>query len=244
MSDHRNIPESRRRAARTVGVALVALLAVGLGGCDWNPKKHVVIPTALPITAPDDEGPVVTVSQDVQGFHAVSLVGVGTVFIRHGGAESLTITAGELMIPYLSARVSGGTLILESDLPNGIQSTETIIFTVTVRDLDRVELAGVGAIDVEGIDAPAFLASLSGAGSIRAAGRVDRQEVLVSGTGSYAGEDLASRTTNVHITGINTAVVRVSERLEGFVAGLCVLEYYGDPVVAITGNGTVRRLGP
>jgi len=92
------------------------------------------------------------------------------------------------------------------------------------------------------IDANAFSVNASGVTNIRVAGTVDRQTIKLSGTSTYAGQRLATRVTMVNISGVSSAVVRVSERLEGDVSGFAVLEYLGDPTINVsaTGSGVVR----
>ncbi len=233
----------RQSAAAAACTAFISILVLGSAGCEWH-HDGGSSSTAPPIPAIVPPGSWVTVNRDVQGFNAVALEGVGSAFIEHGASESLTISADEALIPYLTSEVSAGTLILGLDLPSTNQSVHSISFDVTVVNLDRVELTGVGGIDARHIDTPDFGARLTGVGDVFTEGRADRQEIVLSGVGAYRGGSLSSRVTHVDLTGVNLAVVRASERLTGFVGGLSVLEYYGDPVVAITGNGTLRRLGP
>jgi hypothetical protein len=238
-------PQSRK--AIVAGAVLLAWAVLGSTGCDLHHKSkgsRYVSPVAPFVLPPDPSGAVVTESRAVQGFNAVSMESVGIVVVEHSGAESLAITAEETLLPYLTSEVSGDTLVLGSDLPDGSRQASAILFEVGVMSLDRVAFSGVGGIDARGIDTRDFRALLTGVGDIQVEGRVDRQEVDISGVGAYRAADLSSRTAVVNMSGVNQAVVRVSERLEGFVVSPCVLEYYGDPVVAISGGGTVRRLGP
>ncbi len=185
----------------------------------------------------------VTQSRPVQGFSGVSLIGVGQVFIEQGPVESLTITAGEDLLPRLTSEVVGDMLLLGKEPGFNVSSAQEIVFRVTVPRLRQVRLSGVGDFDISGIEVNRFSAELSGVGRITARGRADRQEIELSGVGDYRAEDLESRIATVGIQGQTQAVVRVSERLEGTVQYLCKLSYYGTPEVSVTGSGSVQRLG-
>ncbi len=220
------------------GALLVVVAALAFGGCDNNES-----PTS-PGSQTVGSGRIVTESRTVQGFFGVSLQAIGVVTIERTGVESLTITADDNIMPLLTSGVSGGQLILGVASNNGIDPSQNIVWEVTARELSQVSVSGVGVIDASGVDTALFSAELTGVGDIVASGSADRQDVVISGVGNYAAPDLASREVSVDLTGVCSAVVRVSDRLEGFVGFTCTLEYFGDPTVAVTGTGTVTRLGP
>jgi hypothetical protein len=85
--------------------------------------------------------------------------------------------------------------------------------------------------------------TLSGASAATLAGTAQRQLLNVSGASQYDAAALSCRVATVDISGASSAVVRVSDRLEGQVSGVAVLEYYGNPVVDVSGGATVRRIG-
>ncbi len=243
--EHNTVTLRRARQLMLATLMLVGLLA--MAACDSGSTYKYRGPTAPGPVNPSPglpSGLVVTQSRPVQGFSGVALTGVGQVFVEQGAAESLTITAPEDFLPYLSSNVLGDMLELGKAPGLNVQSAQDIVFRVTVPRLERVRLSGVGDFDISGIDVNRFSAELTGIGRITARGRADRQVVELSGIGDYLAEDLQTRITTVSIHGQTHAVVRVSERLEGTVQYLCKLSYYGSPEVSVTGNGSVRRLGP
>ena len=80
-------------------------------------------------------------------------------------------------------------------------------------------------------------------GGITISGRADAQNVSIAGATSYRAGRLRSRDVRISILGSGHAVVRVSDLLDVNVSGAGAVDYYGSPVVHVTGNGAVRRLG-
>ena len=59
-------------------------------------------------------GKVITEPRTVSGFNAVLLKGAGALTIEENGTESLTISADDNLLPYVTAEVSGGRLTLST----------------------------------------------------------------------------------------------------------------------------------
>lgn len=200
---------------------------------------------------PDDvtvivgSGNVASEDRPVEDFHGLIASGVARVEIRHGASESLRITADDNILPILTSEVRNGRLVLGTEPGTSYRTHNDVLFEITVRELDEVTVSGVMAVEASGIDTDRFEVNVSGVSRLTVAGQVDRQRVLIAGVSGYDAEDLASRTVEIDVTGLSSAVVRVSERLTGSVSGGSVLEYIGNPVVDVTVDflSTLRRIG-
>lgn len=241
----RQSPESTRarrpQAAVLITAALFALLAAG---CDSRVKvqgPRFDLPT-VPIQPTGAAGATVTQSRPIAGVSGVSLEAVGHAQIAVGGGESLTVTAPESVIDQLTSDVVAGRLILGRDFSSYQGQASDIQYDITLRQLDELTLAGVGALTATGVNTSLLSVDLEGVGEIQAAGRADRQEVRLAGVGSYIAPLLMSRVSHVNISG-GKATVFASERIEGWVGFGCTLEYWGDPELAIQGGGRIERLG-
>ncbi len=135
-----------------------------------------------------------------------------------------------------------GRLILDRDTPSYQGQASDIQYDISLLRLDELTLAGVGQLEANGIDAATFRVTHSGVGEIRTAGRADRQEVSLDGLGDYVAPLLETRVTRVNLAS-GDAVVWATERIEGWVAAGCILEYWGNADVQVNGPGAVRRLG-
>lgn len=213
-------------------------------------------------------GHVMTEARNVSDFDAVSFNSVGEVTIQQGETESLTIEAEDNVLPEIRTEVRNGTLYIGYAEENGwarVQPTKTIRFTLTVKQLNEINLAGAGSVvakalksdklqvvlsgagslSCEELEAGDLALRLSGAGSIDASGKATRLEVRLSGFGSFKGGNLQSETADVTISGTGSAVVWATGHLDARISGLGSVQYYGQPQVTknVSGLGSVQHLG-
>lgn len=243
MKKQAEVVRNRRRAAALA--AATALVAVFAAGCDSRVNvqgPRFALPTVPPIPS-SPAGASVSELRPIAGVAGVSLDAVGHVRIALGASESLLITAPEELMPLLTSVVVGGRLILDRDSESYQGQASDIQYEIGLVRLDELILNGVGEVDAEGVDSADFRVEHRGVGGIRAAGRADRQEVVLAGVGDYIAPGLESRVTRVDIAS-GHAVVWATERIEGWIGAGCRLEFWGDAEVAVHGSGVVKRLGP
>ncbi len=191
----------------------------------------------------DGSGNVVTQSRSVSGFNGVSIAGaVSKLIIEQTGFESLAITAHEDILPLLRSEVVGGLLVL-GPLPGANIDSSHIVYELTVRDLNEVSAAGVSTVELRRIDTPFLDVDLAGVAGMTSAGTADEQRINVVGVSNYQAAELRSRVVRINASGVSSATLRVSERLDVNVGRISTVRYFGTPVVNKTGDGTVRRLG-
>jgi hypothetical protein len=225
-----------------VRLALILAGAIGLLACNsggGGGGNSITGPDAIVVGS----GVTVTETRAVSGINGVSISGVGLLIIEQTGSESLTVTAEENILPLLTAGLVGDLLILGIEPNTQINTTQEIVYRLTVREIDRITVSGAAWVEATGLDANFLEVTLSGATAAVLAGTAQRQVVNVSGASRYDAAGLSSRFATVDISGASSAVLRVSDSLEGVVSGVAVLEYYGNPEVIIPTGGTVRRIG-
>lgn len=187
-------------------------------------------------------GNVVTEARDVTRFDRVRLDGIGNLTLHRAATESLELTADDNVLPLLRSDVRGGELQLGIDDDINLRQANELRYDIGFRGLTRLELAGAIEADGAGVDGDTLDVALAGAIDLRLGGRVDRHDVDLRGAGSYQAGALRTRVASVSIAGAGHVVVRVSERLDVQFAGAGVVEYFGDPVISVSGLGTVRKL--
>jgi hypothetical protein len=81
--------------------------------------------------------------------------------------------------------------------------------------------------------------------SITAAGRVDRAEVVIDGSGNLAGRELTASEATIDVPGSGEVVLTVEDRLEVTISGSGDVTYYGDPQLSrdVSGSGSVDQAG-
>jgi len=236
----RGSPQDRGR--QLVCLALILTGAMGLLACNsggGGGGNSITGPGAVVVGT----GTTVTETRAVSGISGVSISGVGLLVIEQTGSESLTVTAEENILPLITVDIVGDLLILGIQANTQINTTRGIVYRLTVREIDRITLSGATRVEATDLDTSYLEVTLSGATAATLAGTAQRQLLTVSGASHYDAAALSCRVATVDISGASSAVVRVSDRLEGQVTGVAVLEYYGNPVVDISGGATVRRIG-
>ncbi|HZC04202.1 MAG TPA: head GIN domain-containing protein [Ktedonobacterales bacterium] len=191
---------------------------------------------------PVGSGTVVTEPREVSGFTQIRLAGFGTLNITQTGTESLSITADDNILPHLTSEVINGTLELGVKPRLTFRPMKHIVYTVTVKSLEGIQLTGAGTIHASDIQATGFSVTISGAGDMTITGSAQSQTVKISGAGNYNGQAFQTASADVTITGAGNARINASETLNATVSGAGMVTYTGAPRVSqrITGIGSVK----
>ncbi|MBN1454293.1 MAG: DUF2807 domain-containing protein [Anaerolineales bacterium] len=213
-------------------------------------------------------GVVETETRQVAEFQSISVDYPADITIRQGDSESVTIEAEDNLLPQLAATVRNGTLYFENTERNWqdrVDPTKTVLVTITVVELNKVQFPTAGKMLIEGLQTDSLTVSvsgagdvtlteleagdlefnLSGAGNINADGACERLQLSISGLGNFNGGDLESRDAEVHISGAGSATVWAEQALDASISGAGSVDYYGEPQVSerISGVGSVRKIG-
>jgi hypothetical protein len=217
------------------GFLLSAVLtACGIGGGPGN---------LGPLARVSGSGKVVTETRQVGGFDGVIVNGAGNVVIDQTGAESLTITTDDNLLPYITTEVRGGKLVIEFKSGVFFDQVKDLTFRVGAKNLNSIQVDGAANVQGKNIATENLSVELNGAGAITLSGKATEQSVVLDGVGAYNGAELISQRAQVTDNGTGTAVVRVSDQLDAIVNGLGSIEYIGNPQVTkqVSGIGTVRQ---
>ena len=182
-------------------------------------------------------------SRDVSGFKGVELRGVANPSIEQTGSESLIVEAEKAVIPKLTTRVVSNRLIIGPQPNTIIHTTEPINYKLTVKDLSALEVLGSATVHAEDIETHRLAVTISGAGNVRMGGKADQQEINISGSGIYQGENLESKEGKINVAGAGSAIVNVSKELDAEISGVGSVEYIGDPTIKqdVIGAGKVSE---
>jgi hypothetical protein len=196
--------------------------------------------TACSATA--GSGQLATQSRQVSGFTSVELTGVGELSIDQTGTESLTVSAEDNLLPLLTSRVEGDTLILGKKPNTRIVTTKPITYTLTMKDITGLAVSGSGTINAPKLTTAALRIEISGSGVITTAGNADDQSLEISGSGRYLADGLTSKTITAEISGSGTASVMASDALDVKISGSGTLTYSGSPQISQTVSGSGRLI--
>jgi len=189
--------------------------------------------------------------------------GIGNLIIEQGDEESLVVEADDNIIGLIETEVRGDKLHIGFKRGVNVVPTSRIKFYLTVVDLDRIDLLGLGDIDCDRfetddlefnisgsgdiefkITAESIETNVSGLGNINLLGKVDSHKIRISGSGKYDAEELESKDCEVEISGLGSATVNASDNLDIEINGAGNVYYKGDPHVSqhISGLGRIRSL--
>lgn len=206
----------------------------------------------------------------VTGFHRIEVQGRVDVTLVQGAEEGVTVEAPAALLQRIRTEVHDGTLSIDAAQErhgwgwlSGSGTPKPTRLTIKLRELDEVEAAGTVSItagslkakdlhlDVAGAsklqigDLQAARLKLDGAGATKAdiRGKVSRQDIDLSGAGSYDAGELVSDDARVDVSGAGKALVNVRKTLRVDIAGAGKVEYIGDPELrqSISGVGKVTK---
>jgi hypothetical protein len=239
---------------RLAFLVALALAATTLSGCG--------------VSIVNGSGKMVTETRPVANFTSFVLAGMGDATITQGSVESLVIEAEDNVMPLLKSDVKNGVLTVlldQKDWKDVVRPTKGVKITLGVKNLNALELAGLGNIDVPALKTTAFTIKISGAGNVRVpkleatdltstltgvgntelSGQVTRETVEMSGAGQFSAGNLSCQTAKLTLTGTGNATVWVRDTLDVTIGGAGNVSYYGSPKVtkSVTGLGVLSPMG-
>ena len=203
-----------------------------------------------------------TEEREIAGVSAVLLSTDGRLVVEQGEQTSLTVTAGQRVLPHLTSEVHDGVLTLDVDEPLGPSWHDGIEYRLVVPRLDAVSLDGSGDVEGDGlatgdalavtvkgsgkvqlgaVDVDDLTVVLAGSGDVELTGRAERADITLPGSGSYLGNELATSTAAVTLDGSGNVDLDVSEELTVVLSGSGVVSHTGGAEVTsdVDGSGKV-----
>ena len=183
-----------------------------------------------------------TVTRPISGAVKVRFGAVGTLNIRQGAAESLTITADDNLLPLLESTVTGGVLSLGVAKGQNLAPRSPIVYDLVVTKLESLALLGAGRAVATELDCERLELKIGGVGSVTVRGRAEELVATLSGVGALSAQGLECRRARVLSSGVGSSVVKASEELDVVLSGVGSVEYIGAPKLTkrVTGLGSVR----
>jgi hypothetical protein len=187
-------------------------------------------------------GDVKTETRPVAPFTAVRLASPANVVIERTGAESLTVTGDDNLLPRFTSDVRDGTLLLSVARGQSFEG-KVPMYRITVNDLRKVEISGSGTLSASKLAGDALAISVSGSGTLDVAGQVGDIAVTVSGSGTVDADRLTAKRGKVVVSGSGDVTVNASDELDARVTGSGNISYAGSPRLksAISGSGSIER---
>lgn len=191
-------------------------------------KAGIALGMMLMAVAGCRSGPVVAQEAgalSLPAFRSIAVEGGGTVVIRKGPTQRVTLQEGSSSVSELG--VQDGSLRIRA-CPNRCPANYRLRVAIVVPALDALAVNGGGSIAV----ADGF-------------GAADRLALAVNGGGAIDAERVDSRDVTAAVRGGGSIRLRAGSRLTAAVNGGGSIAYRGSPSVtsAIRGGGSVARIG-
>lgn len=207
------------------------------------------------------EGPVVDVKKDADKFSKVDLQMEGDVIVKQGADNSIIVHAQKNIADAIQVTISGKTVRIYSD--KNLEPTEPVEITVTMNNIEGLELSGSGVIRSEGtiksteldlkvsgsgkffVDAVSnnIKGKISGSGVMNLKGSATESDLEISGSGSLFAYGLLTQNVSATISGSGSAEVTATSQLNAKISGSGNITYKGNPAKVnpkITGSGTIN----
>ena len=207
-----------------------------------------------------------TESRALGHFNGVAMSLPGSMELRIGNTEGVTIETDDNVLPLIETVIENGTLKLRPSSRNLDIVTRRMKIVVQAKAIDNLSLGGSGSIDadplrgarmhidlggsgsinVKGIESQSLSVTVGGSGDLKiGGGAAPKLTVSVAGSGDVDMSRLQSIDASVNIAGSGEAKIAVRDRLDVTIAGSGGVNYYGDPKVSRTvlGSGTTNRIG-
>ena len=241
---------------------LVACFAAGLAGT----AQTVAAPWSWGGEQVQGSGKIVKQVRQIGNFNGLSLGVPGSVELRIGNTEGITIEADDNLLPLLETVVEGNTLKIRPVRRNLNLQSKSIRIVVQARSIERlalggsgtiesdplraralqVDIGGSGTVNLKGVESDSLAVSLGGSGDLKAAGgKAGAVTVSIGGSGDVDLGRVQASSASVTVAGSGEATVWPSRELSVTIAGSGDVNYYGDPRVSksAVGSGEVRRVG-
>ena len=121
--------------------------------------------------------------REVGNFNGVALNVPGTVELRIGNTEGVTIETDDNILPLIETAVENGTLRIRPARRNSNLRQTALTIVVHARQVERVSVGGSGTINASGLRGDKLRFDVGGSGSINA-GQLDARAVAIAIGGS------------------------------------------------------------
>jgi len=173
------------------------------------------------------------------GDDGLSLEAPVTVHYRTSGPARIVADGPDEVLKHL--RIGQGHIRADNDWH--FLNADAVTVTVTGVTVHKIALAGSGSAAVEGLALDHLRLSVSGSGSVTAAGRADQVDVALSGSGSAGLARLAVQRANINIAGSGDVMLSPREEAHVSITGSGAVHMTSRPAIfteKMVGSGAVR----
>jgi hypothetical protein len=233
---------------------IVAALLFVISSCRYMRGKRV-----------HGNGNIKTEEHSVSSFKNLDVSSTVNVYVSQGDVKPIRIEGDENLLPYIEVEQDGDEIVIKNREGYNLEGSDELKVYVTAPSFHKISLSGAGDIIAENkisnpddieinlsgagdikmeVDAPKITADISGVGSLFLKGQTKDVDMGISGAGSAHCYELLSENTKIDISGVGSAEVYASVKLDAHVSGAGSVNYKGnatDIKQDVSGVGSVNK---
>ena len=183
-----------------------------------------------------------TEDRPLAGFESIEVGGAMTLAVTVAeGAHKVTVSGDDNIVPLVTTTVVGTALKIELDQP--VRPKTPLTVTVSAPKVSSLSLGGAIEATITGVSGESFAATVSGAGSLKGRGIVNKLDLSVNGAADADLSSLKAADVTVSVSGAAEVGVHADKTLNVTVSGAASVSYGGTPEVKkqISGAGSVKK---
>lgn len=180
-------------------------------------------------------------TRNVGSFTSISTEGAFNIKVVCQKMPGLDIEGDDNVLPLVTTEVSNNVLHIRST--RGYSTSEPITLGISVMNLEGINSAGAGTIEISGLKNEKFVITANGAPTIKASGETKVLELDANGAGKIDTHRLRAARAEVDAKGVADVEVYAAEQLDVTVSGASHVIYSGKAVVnkTVHGPGSVEK---
>lgn len=199
---------------KLIAISLISFMLAFLAGCEKNIKGN---------------GQPGTDTRTVDNFEKIRVIGNYQVTINSGDTQQVSVTADKNLLPYIKTKVEDKTLIIDTKRSIILSPTQPIQLNITMNQLRNIGIIGNGSVEALGLQGDEIDLKIIGSGSAKLAGKPEKVEIEVIGSGQVFANNLTAHTAEVKLEGTGNVAVYADQKLTVKISGAGKVQYFGEP---------------
>lgn len=181
--------------------------------------------------------------RDLPVFTSVSIDGSMSLVATAGEDQRVEISADPELLEYIRTRVRNGELRIWTKRGARRYNRGKIEVTISLADLQGIEINGSGKADASGIDTEKFELEINGSGDADLKGKCGSVSYEINGSGDIDAKQLKCVDADIEINGSGDAEISATGRLSAEINGSGDILAVGGPRInrfSSSGSGSIR----
>ena len=172
-------------------------------------------------------GNVAAEKRNVSGFRSVEAGGVFLVEVTAGEEYSVEVEADDNLLQFITTRVDGDTLELETD--KRFSTRNRIRVRISAPNIEEIRTGGASHLTLSNVDNDSLTVDTGGASKVTVTGKTGRLNIDMGGASSVNAANLEASAVSIDGGGASKANVKVAEELTVDLGGASRVNYSGNP---------------